>query len=162
MSLAGNSRCCRNKSKTWIQKLWQRDSMIHLDKGMIDELGFKKNVKRKETDTKKKGQGGEIISVNKCKDFMTASECLKNELLGARKVHFVSSHCRWCIYLLEMMDWPTMAILMTLYKWLRDTEETDRDVASSQRRKRRLKSLESPGKVQFWEVPVMVESESSS
>lgn len=60
------------------------------------------------------------------------------------------------------VDRPTMDILPTLYKLLRNTENGDRDVVSSQRRKRRLQSLENSGKVRFWEVEVMVESESSS
>lgn len=58
--------------------------MIHLHKEMIDELGFK-NVQKETRQPHKKGQGGEIISVNKCKDIMTASERLKNKFWGPGK-----------------------------------------------------------------------------
>lgn len=41
--------------------------------------------KKKKKQPHKKGQGEEIISVNKCKDIMRASECLKNKYVTGQE-----------------------------------------------------------------------------
>lgn len=41
--------------------------------------------KKKKKQPHKKGQGEEIISVNKCKDIMRVSECLKNKYVTGQE-----------------------------------------------------------------------------